>query len=879
MDYKNLKDAIKAVIKKNGAQEITGQIMQDTLLSIVSKLGSNKTFAGVASPTTVPDTTDANIFYIAGENGTYVNFGGAKVENEAAVFVQVSGGTWRAIYTGIQTSHGVNNQLQQEHEYFETAIDKVSADLTQFKQTEFNDVKEDVAGHATEIAKNKSDITKINGEIATLNEATNTAGNELVRIEGKVDANLKDAVVVFGPSTNTGIYKGADILSFTNDTPTSTVTAYMSQYWDKLVKLASGKISGSVYAESNNANCTGGSCIGGTQFGYLKIEIEDYQTGGLAGDVLVLSYETGEEYTRIKINKDRGNLFLVERIDAKNILKTASSLFNLGNAIDYGFFYNKTANDFSKDNTFYSRIINLENLDTIRIVFNVFGACTVCLMDVNFRMVHEFTSTEFEDQEEIFKTSDYATAKYLIYSTQRGKIWTSRLQIIESKASIINDCGFFTTSLFDLSFSHFVDNKKYDTDLSTIGEDNSNASYFDCTKIERISVLTQPKESTYNIIVVNEDRTHIKLDLSTYGKYGSSYMLIDLTKYKNRKYVIYNNDKRYAKAPSMYVVPSKNVYELISELSSSIRPTQALLYVYGDGINKTVSGEDISPNDEYSPSNEMQTLENKPRYKNFAYYLAKRNKLQWYDFAFEKATLTDCKTKAAPDLNCVLTDDAIISMTDQKPDYITLWYGVNDAQFNPIMQRELWLKDKYKANIDYPMQESEIGKEGYATAEQKAEVDKVVGRVGEVDYDNADSYFFAKFVGTENDEELTTWCGALNYAFPLLMSEYPEAKILIICPDHEKHGKLIREATIKMAEKWGVLYFDLNSLPYWYGSEKTKFENTQHEEMSWLLASGETAAPTVEGFNKSRYSYDGVRPSELGHKVISFPIGNKLING
>ena len=357
-------------------------------------------------------------------------------------------------------------------------------------------------------------------------------------------------------------------------------------------------------------------------------------------------------------------------------------------------------------------------------------------------------------------------------------------------------------------------------------------------------------------------------------------MLIDLTKYENRKYIIYNNDKRYSKMPSMYVVPSKNVYELISELSSSlVNSPQTLLYVYGDGMNKSASGEEISPNDEYAPSNEVQTLENKPRYKNFAYYLAKRNKLQWYDFAFEKATLTGCKTKAVPDLNCVLTDDAIISMSDSKPDYITLWYGVNDAQFNPIMQRELWLKDKYKAEIAYPMQESEIGKEGYATAEQKAEVDKVVGRVGEVDYDNADSYFFAKFVGTENDEELTTWCGALNYAFPLLMSEYPEAKILIICPDHEKHGKLIREATIKMAEKWGVLYFDLNSLPYWYGSEKTKFENTQHEEMSWLLASGETAAPTVEGFNKSRYSYDGVRPSELGHKVISFPIGNKLING
>lgn len=322
MDYKNLKDAIKAVIKKNGAQEITGQIMQDTLLSIVSKLGGNKTFAGVASPTTVPDTTDANIFYIAGENGTYVNFGGAKVENEAAVFVQISGGTWRAIYTGIQTSHGVNNQLQQEHEYFETEIDKVSADLTQFKQTEFNDVKEDVERHATEIAKNKSDITKINGEIATLNEASNTAADELVRIEGKVDANLKDSVVVFLPSTNTGVYKGADILSFTNDTPTSTVTAYMSQYWDKLVKLASGKISGSVYAESNNANCTGGSCIVGTQFGYLKIEIDDYQKGhGLSStdENLKISFERNKTYTGMTFTKESG-VISVKIMNTENLM-------------------------------------------------------------------------------------------------------------------------------------------------------------------------------------------------------------------------------------------------------------------------------------------------------------------------------------------------------------------------------------------------------------------------------------------------------------------------------------------------------------------------------------------------------------------------------
>lgn len=314
MDYKNLKDAIKAVIKKNGAQEITGQIMQDTLLSIVSKIGFNKTFAGVASPTTQPDMTDANIFYIAGENGTYVNFGGAKIDNEAAVFVQTGGGGWRAIYTGIQTSYGLNNQLQQEHEYFDTALDRIQADLTQFKQTEFADAQDD-------IASNKASITKINGEIATLNEATNTAADELVRIESKVDKNLNDAVVIFVPSTNTGIYKGADILSFTNDTPTSTVTAYMSQYWDRLVKLASGKISGSVYAESNDANCTGGSCVGGKSYGYLKIEIEDYQKGtGLSSTdgTLKISLELSDTYTEMTFYRKGGNIS-VERKDSENL--------------------------------------------------------------------------------------------------------------------------------------------------------------------------------------------------------------------------------------------------------------------------------------------------------------------------------------------------------------------------------------------------------------------------------------------------------------------------------------------------------------------------------------------------------------------------------
>ena len=870
MDYKNLKDAIKAVIKKNGAQEITGQIMQDTLLSIVSKLGGNKTFAGVASPTTVPDTTDSNIFYIAGENGTYVNFGGAKVENEAAVFVQVSGGTWRAIYTGIQTSHGVNNQLQQEHEYFETEIDKVSAELTQFKQTEFTDVKEDVAGHATEIAKNKSDITKINGEIAknksditkingeiaTLNEATNTAADELVRIEGKVDANLKDAVVVFGLSTNTGVYKSADILSFTNETPTSTVTAYMSQYWEKLVKLASGKISGSVYAESNNANCTGGSCIGGTQFGYLKIEIEDYQKGGLAGEVLVLSFDSGTERKEMNFSKSGSNISAKVKT-YKNTAWIDSYIVDCSKSnLAEGHFWTESATLYP-ESVYDSIAVDVVGVKKIVVRAYIGGNAKILLVDRGNKILNTYDAFNGKCAELEIDLSYYKNTAY-------------KLLICNNKV-LCNNFKAVITEFYE-GYNNIIRSAAAEVyRLDVIAKENAGGYNIDGTinnnlpgLFKQVYACKSVKSFFVNSVMDNAEVASIVGLTSPLSESGeviergvvNGARIVEIPKKYNYVAITFKSLTQFS-----IFEPRGDVYTLISELMMN----KGTLTLLGDGLS--------------SRNNIAYYKSNSGENKGVGEYIADRYKLNVNNENFEFAALTDCKTKNNPILQCVLADEAIISMSNQKPNYILIWYGINDVTYGPIMQRELWLKDKYKADIAYPMQDSEIGKEGYANAEQKAEVDKAVGRVGEVDYDNADGYFFAKFVGTENDEVLTTWCGALNYAFPLLISEYPEAKILIICPDHEKHGKLIREATIKMAEKWGVLYFDLNSLPYWYGSEKTKFENTQHEEMQWLLASGETAAPTVEGFNKSRYSYDGVRPSELGHKVISFPIGNKLING
>lgn len=74
-NYTDLKAAIVAVIKANGNNEITGTILQSTLLSIVNSVGANATFKGVANAATNPGTPDQNVFYIAGTPGEYTNFG------------------------------------------------------------------------------------------------------------------------------------------------------------------------------------------------------------------------------------------------------------------------------------------------------------------------------------------------------------------------------------------------------------------------------------------------------------------------------------------------------------------------------------------------------------------------------------------------------------------------------------------------------------------------------------------------------------------------------------------------------------------------------------------------------------------------------------
>ena len=95
-DYQIIKEAVAAVIKNNGNQEITGDLLQTTLFSMINTLGTGYQFAGVADGAVVPGTPDAKLFYIAKGPGVYNHFSNLVVNpGELAIFFIPEGyGSW-----------------------------------------------------------------------------------------------------------------------------------------------------------------------------------------------------------------------------------------------------------------------------------------------------------------------------------------------------------------------------------------------------------------------------------------------------------------------------------------------------------------------------------------------------------------------------------------------------------------------------------------------------------------------------------------------------------------------------------------------------------------------------------------------------------------
>lgn len=90
--WSTLKAAIANVIKTNGTQAITGSVLQNVLNNIVSSLGENYQFVGIATTLTNPGTPDGNVFYLAGE-GIYANFSNLVID-AGQLGILIWNGSW-----------------------------------------------------------------------------------------------------------------------------------------------------------------------------------------------------------------------------------------------------------------------------------------------------------------------------------------------------------------------------------------------------------------------------------------------------------------------------------------------------------------------------------------------------------------------------------------------------------------------------------------------------------------------------------------------------------------------------------------------------------------------------------------------------------------
>ena len=128
-DYIKLKDAITEVIKTNGNQEITGQILQNTLLSIVNVIGEDRTFAGVAELDTNPGNPDQNVIWAATQKGTYTGFGNYVHDGVGIAFLGNTTSGWQAVKMNVVGVDSDGNPVNPDSYVTKEAFERFKKDL------------------------------------------------------------------------------------------------------------------------------------------------------------------------------------------------------------------------------------------------------------------------------------------------------------------------------------------------------------------------------------------------------------------------------------------------------------------------------------------------------------------------------------------------------------------------------------------------------------------------------------------------------------------------------------------------------------------------------------------------------------------------------
>ena len=189
-NYQQLKAAIAEAINNNGQGAITGQVLQDALIDIVDNVGGGYVYAGIATPTTVPQTTDARVFYIATQGGVYSSFGGVTVTEGISILKYDT--TWQ-----VQLIRSIESIMA------ETTGDSTVRTMTQAAITQlFNSVESRLVSNVFETVEEGFFVTDFDGNIG-FSVKPDSQNNVIVRSNTNQEDTQRLRVLTIGNSFST----------------------------------------------------------------------------------------------------------------------------------------------------------------------------------------------------------------------------------------------------------------------------------------------------------------------------------------------------------------------------------------------------------------------------------------------------------------------------------------------------------------------------------------------------------------------------------------------------------------------------------------------------------------------------------------------------
>lgn len=295
MKWDKLKADIAEVIRTNGNHEITGQVLQTTLLQIVSSIGANASFAGVATLATRPTTPDGAVFYLAGQEGKYVEFGGLEIASGELAVIEWSGVSWVKT-TLIKVSNDTS------------LADKVTA------------LETNVTALDGEIEALETNVTALGGEVTNLgNSITGLAQADTAiakQLQGQADSITANTTAIEDLNTQIGDIESRSVIrlqnainniAITNSGKFDTSTTYMSTDYIRISDVKSAYLYEYTYYKGISFFSKEKKYLGfydfGESAGYRNIDFNNMDIPESAFYVIFTVLSTKDYYVDVYVEK------------------------------------------------------------------------------------------------------------------------------------------------------------------------------------------------------------------------------------------------------------------------------------------------------------------------------------------------------------------------------------------------------------------------------------------------------------------------------------------------------------------------------------------------------------------------------------------------